>query len=381
MDKIQELIELIRNIEISQIVNIIIAIVTAIVFLLIGPFICYGILKIFYRNYEKEEIKNLSVYGALKTFFGFLGFYIASKILNLNESQDEFCYKCFEVVATWTLARIVAGVVEAREIFNRKNQKNRNNALFTSVASKAIRIILYIIALYVTLKIFGYDIGGLATGIGLTGAVVALATQDFIKQIISGLAILTDKPFKIGDWIDIDNVSGTVEDITIKSTKIRTIDDTIVTVPNDLVTSSNVVNWGMISKRVFNANLRLALETEESTMEKLINRIKFILKYNEDIITNSIRVNFIEVEHEALNIEIYVETTVTDYVKYKEFCNKVNLTLLNILDTQGVKLAYPSQNVYIKGETNNADEKNTDNTKIESPRKRAKPTKIIKDFT
>ena len=232
-------------------------------------------------------------------------FYIASKILNLNESQDEFCYKCFEVVATWTLARIVAGVVEAREIFNRKNQKNRNNALFTSVASKAIRIILYIIALYVTLKIFGYDIGGLATGIGLTGAVVALATQDFIKQIISGLAILTDKPFKIGDWIDIDNVSGTVEDITIKSTKIRTIDDTIVTVPNDLVTSSNVVNWGMISKRVFNGNLRLALETEESTMEKLINRIKFILKYNEDIITNSIRVNFIEVEHEALNIVKY----------------------------------------------------------------------------
>ena len=62
MDKIQELIELIRNIEISQIVNIIIAIVTAIVFLLIGPFICYGILKIFYRNYEKEEIKNLSVF-------------------------------------------------------------------------------------------------------------------------------------------------------------------------------------------------------------------------------------------------------------------------------------------------------------------------------
>ncbi len=362
MDKIQAIAQFIRNIEIKQIINLIIAIVSVIVILLIGPFVSYVVLKIFLKKYEKDEIKNLSVYKALKTFLGFLGFFVASKILNLNEVQDAFCNKCFEVVIIWSIARIVAGAVEIRELSKNRFSKN----FFTSVVSNIIRIILYIVSLYLTLKIFGYDIGGLATGIGLTGAVVALAAQDFIKQIISGLAILTDKPFKIGDWVDINEISGTVEDITIKSTKIRTIEDTIVTVPNDLVTSSNVINWGMIKKRVYETKLNLPLETEEAVIEKLTNRIKFILRYNEDIITDSIRVNLIKIDDMALSIEIYVETTIINYVSFKEFCNKINLTLLNILDTQGVKPAYPGKNIYVK------------NFEKESTKRIAKPVKVIK---
>lgn len=372
MDKIQLLVEFIRNIEIQQIVNLIVAIVAVIVILLVGPFVSYGILKIFLKKYDKEEIKNLNLYKALKTFFGFSGFFIASKILNLNEIQDDFCNKCFEVVIIWSIARIVAGAVEIREIPNNRFSKN----FFTSVVSKIIRIVLYIISLYLTLKIFGYDIGGLATGIGLTGAVVALAAQDFIKQIISGISILTDEPFKIGDWVDIQDISGTVEDITIKSTKVRTIEDTIVTVPNDLVTSSNVINWGMIKKRVFETNLNLPLETEEATIEKLINRIKFILRYNEDIITDSIRVNLISIEDTNLSIEIYVETTITNFVGFKEFCNKINLTLLNILDTQGVKPAYQGQNVYLKKFEDTSIKNISHNLREE--KKMAKPVKVIK---
>lgn len=368
MDKIQLVIEFIRNIEIKQIINLIVAIVTVIFILIIGPFVSYGILKIFLKKYEKEDIKKLSLYKALKTFFGFSGFFIASKILNLNEVQDAFCNKCFEVIVIWSIARVVAGAVEIREFSKDRVSKN----FFTSVVSNIIRIVLYIVALYLTLKIFGYDIGGLATGIGLTGAVVALAAQDFIKQIISGLAILTDQPFKIGDWVDINEISGTVEDITIKSTKIRTIEDTIVTVPNDLVTNSNVINWGMIKKRVYETKLNLPLETEEAVIEKLTNRIKFILRYNEDIITDSIRVNLIKIDDMALSIEIYVETTIINYVSFKEFCDKINLTLLNILDTQGVKPAYPGQKVYLKKCENN-------NTNIkEVTKKKVTPIKLLK---
>ncbi len=340
MDKIHEVLEFISNIEISQIINLIIALASAIIALVLAPFISYGILKIFYRKIEKEQIKKFSLFGTLKTFFGILGFYIATKIISLNEMQDAFCDKCFEVVIIWSVARIVCGVFETRSLLL-KGQKNKKNAFFTSVVSIVIKVILYIIALYLTLKIYGYDIGGIATGIGLTGAIVALGAQDFLKQIISGLAIFVDKPFEIDDWIDIDNISGTVEDITIKSIRVRTIEDTVVIVPNDLITSSIVINWGKISKRVYEANLSLALETPERTIEKLINRIKFILKYNEDTITNSIRVTASKINSQSLSIEVYLETTITEYIPYKEFCNKINLTLLNILDTQKVKLSYP----------------------------------------
>ena len=218
----------------------------------------------------------------------------------------------------------------------------------TSVVGKIVKIILYIIALYLSLKEFNYDIGGIATGLGLTGAVVALAAQDIVKQIFAGLTIFIDKPFEIGDWVEVGDISGTVEDITIKSTKIRTIEDTVVTVPNDTMTSSSIINWGKIKKRIYKANLKLALETEEATVEKVINRIRFILKYNKDIIKDSISVQFNKIDNDSINILIYVETTITKYVEYQYFCNKLNLTLLNILETQGVRLAYPGQNIYIK---------------------------------
>ena len=387
MNKIEEFINIIKNIEISQITNIVIGIFIVIVFVLLGPLLSYGVVKIFLRKQSREEIKESNIYKTIKLFLSLTGVYVASKIIELQEFQNEFMDKCFIVVIIWTLARVIVNIFEARALFiHKSNQKEevKKNAFFTSVTSNILKIILYIIAVYLTLKEFGYDIGGLATGLGLTGAVVALAAQDFIKQIISGLSIFTDKPFEVGDWIDIEEISGTVEDITIKSTKVKTIEDTVVTVPNDLITSTKVINWGKIKKRVFRANLKFSLETEESTIEKVINRIKFILRYNEDIIKESINIQVLKIENDAINIDIYVETTVTNYMKYRDFCNKINLTILNILETQGVNLAYPGRNIYIKEnsmielkEKNSLNQKESKSSNKEESKK-VKPAKIIK---
>ena len=391
MNKIEEFINIIKNIEISQITNLVIGIFIVIVFILLGPLFSYGVVKIFLRKQSREEIKESNIYKTIKLFLSLTGVYVASKIIELQEFQNEFMDKCFIVVIIWTLARVIVNIFEARALFiHKSNQKEeiKKNAFFTSVTSNILKIILYIIAVYLTLKEFGYDIGGLATGLGLTGAVVALAAQDFIKQIISGLSIFTDKPFEVGDWIDIEEISGTVEDITIKSTKVKTIEDTVVTVPNDLITSTKVINWGKIKKRVFRANLKFSLETEESTIEKVINRIKFILRYNEDIIKESINIQVLKIENDAINIDIYVETTVTNYMKYRDFCNKINLTILNILETQGVNLAYPGRNIYIKEnsmisenakleEKNSLDQKESKSSNKEESKK-VRPAKIIK---
>ena len=361
MNKIEVFIDFFKNLEVSNVINLIIAIVSAIIFILLSPFASYGIIKLFFRKQKKENIKNSSIYRTMKMFLSLTGIFVAGKIMDLSQAKNEFLNKCFTVVIIWTVAKIIIGIFEVRELLIDKSSKKdeiRKNAFFTTVVSNILKTILYIIAIYLTLKEFGYDIAGLATGLGITGAVVALAAQDFIKQIISGLSIFTDKPFKVGDWIDIEEISGTVEDITIKSTKIRTSEDTIITVPNDLITSTKVTNWGRIDKRVFRANLKFSLETEERTIEKIINRIRFILNYNKDIIRKSINIQVLKIEEDAINIDIYLETIITDYKMYREFCNKINLTILNILETQGVKLSYPGRNIYIK-ESNMISEKDT----------------------
>ena len=373
MDKIQEIIDFIKNVQTAQIINLMIAVIIIIVFILVSPSISVFLIKLFLRNREKEDIKDSNIYKAIKNFLILSSIYIASKIINLQDFQNEIIDKCFIVVIIWSVARVVAGIFEVREnLVDKltKGEANKKNAFFTTVVSKIVKIVLYVIALYLSLKEFGFDIAGITTGLGLTGAVVALAAQDFIKQIISGLAIFADKPFEVGDWIDVGEISGTVEDITIKSTKVRTIEDTLVTVPNDLITSSNVSNWGKISFRVFRANLKFALETEEKVIERIENRIKFILKYNDDIKKESINIQILKIEDSAINMDIYLETTITNYMEFREFSNKINLTILNILETQGVKLAYPGENVYIK--------ENSKEIEKSKEKKEIRPAKIIK---
>lgn len=377
MDKIQKIISFIKEIEISSVINLIIALAVIIIFLLLSHILAYWIVRLFVKDQDKKEIKQGDLYKSLKSFFNFSGIYIATKILNLNTDQNLFIDKFYRIVIFWTVARAISGIFEAREILIDKLNKEsdiKKNAFMTSVVGKIVKIILYIIALYLSLKEFNYDIGGIATGLGLTGAVVALAAQDIVKQIFAGLTIFIDKPFEIGDWVEVGDISGTVEDITIKSTKIRTIEDTVVTVPNDTMTSSSIINWGKIKKRIYKANLKLALETEETTVEKVINRIRFILKYNKDIIKDSISVQFNKIDNDSINILIYVETTITKYIEYQYFCNKLNLTLLNILETQGVRLAYPGQNIYIKeGKISTSINSQETNEKLST-----KPTKIKK---
>ena len=370
MDKIKEILGYIQSIETAQIIDFIIAISVLILFFLFSSSMSYLILRIFFKKDNKEEIKDAPLYKTIRTFLNLLGIYIAIKIVIVTEEQNKFIDTLFRIIIIWTIANIISGAIKLRSVILTKIESNKSKSKkdkFTAdLVTNLIKFILYSASAYISLKELGYDLGGFAAGLGIGGAIIALAAQNLVKQILAGLAIISDKPFEIGDYINVDEISGTVESITWRSTKIRTIDDTIVTIDNSELILSKIINWGKIEKRVFKGNIRLALETEEAVIEKIVNRIKFILKYNDDIIKDSINVQLKEIETDCLNINIFLQTTITNYKEYLEFCNKINLTLLNILETQGVSLAYPGQNIYLK------------ELKEHKPKTKAKPVKISK---
>ena len=392
MNRINEIINYIHGIEISNIIDLIIAISIIIMFLVLSPSISYIILRIFYKKENKDEIQKSPIYKTIRIFINILGIYLATKTLSLAKEQDAFFDKCMRVVIIWTVANVIAGVLEQNQrivekMQNKKNQEFTRNDRFTVIIiSKIVKFLLYILATYATLKEFDYDISGLATGLGIGGAIIALAAQNLVKQLLSGFAIVTDKPFVIGDSIDVvqgaNKVSGKVVGITWRSTKLQTPQDTTITIDNSVIITSNVVNWGKIKKRVYDTNIHLALETEEQTIEKIINRIKFILKNDQKIITESIRVMLETIDTDYLTISIHLDTQVTDYNEYKELCNKINLIILNILETQGVSLSYPGRNVYIKESKKNINSKKIVQNLSENPEKekgkKSKPVKIKK---
>ena len=349
MDKINELVAWIQSIELSQVINLIICIVAIIFTVIISPFISLLIAKIFGWKKTRKELKNGVVYNALKYFLMATGILWSIRILGLNEEISNFVDKLYRISIVWIIAKTASDIFSNGKLLTSKFKDKANDPMI-NIINKAIRVVLYILAAYLTLKEFNYDLGGILTGLGLSTAIIALAAQDTFKDVFSGLAIFWDKPFAIGDWVEIGDVSGTVENITFRSTKLRTTEDTIITLQNSAISSQNIVNWGVIKKRIYKANIKLPLETEEVTVEKVLNRIRFILKYNKDIIKNSVSVHFNEIKDDGININIYLETNITAYGEYQDFCNKINLTLLNILETQGIKLAYPGQNIYIKSD-------------------------------
>lgn len=351
MEKINELITWIQNIELNQIINLIIAIVAIILTIIFSSTISLVITKIFNMKKKKVELKETVMYNIVRSLVIVSGIYLSTRILNFNEEAQAFIWKIYRISLMWIFAKAISELLIKVKIF-KTVIKDRENDPVINIINRIIKVVIYIIAGYLTLKEFGYDLGVILTGLGLSTAIIALAAQDTVRDMFSGLSIFWDKPFAIGDWVEIgvgaDTVSGSVEQISFRSTKIRTVEDTIVTIQNSNISTQNIINWGVIKKRVFKVNLKLPLETEEITVEKVINRIRFILRYNKDVIKESISVHFNAIQNDGINIYIYLETPITAYSEYQSFCNKLNLTILNILETQGVKLAYPGQNVYIK---------------------------------
>ncbi len=352
MNKIDELVTWIQSIEITQILDIIIAIVVAIFSVIISPLLSLLIAKIFNWKKKKVELKDSVIYTTFKSFFYVSGIYLATQILNFNTEIQDFINKVYRVVILWIIAKAIVDLFSKGKIFKSKLRDKANDPV-VNIVNKIIKIIIYIFVGYLSLKEFGYDLGVVLTGLGLSTAIIALAAQDAVRDLFSGLAIFWDKPFAIGDWVEIGTgtttISGSVQEISFRSTKIKAVDDTIITIQNSSISTQNIINWSVIQKRIYKTNLKLPLETEEVTVEKVMNRIKFILRYNKDVINESVSVYLNNIQTDGINIYIYLETHIVDYAEYQKFCNKLNLTILNILETQGVKLAYPGQNVYIKG--------------------------------
>lgn len=361
VDTINNIINQIKGISKENIIDLVIAVIIIILFFMISNLISYAIIKLFkIGTKNKEKIKNNGFYKPIRNLIRITGIYVGIMILKLPAEYGQFVVKLYKIAIIICVANGFASIFNPKsKLFSKLQEKTKFNGdeRVAGFISKIIKIIVYLIAGYLVLLELGYNLGGLITGLGISSVVIALAAQDLAKNLLGGFTIIMDKPFKIGDWIEIGDYSGTVIDITFRSTKLKATDNEIVTLQNSVVSESSLKNWGNLDKRRYSVTLSLPLETSQKTIEKLINKIRFSLKSFEDIIQDSLQVHFSTISQTGLGIVIYFHTLKTDYTEYEYLKDKVNLELIKILESENVKLAYTGQNIYI----NNLDEEN--NTK------------------
>lgn len=350
MEIINNIIENVKNIIVNKKLEVILVLALIILLNMFSSGISYLIIKLFnIKEKDKKKIKSNSFYTPLKRFIRILPIYLAFSILNV--SFMNYIDKIFKVITIILIAQGIAGLFDVESTIVKKikdsNKFDKSDEALAFIC-KSIKVIIYIIAAYIILLEFDYNLSGIITGLGLGSVVIAFAAQDIAKNIFAGLSIFVDRPFEIGDFIECGTYIGTVEDIKFRTTKIRTLENTVITIPNTVLTNGAINNYNSMQKRRFSLDLGLVMSTPSDTIEKITNRIKFALENHKNVIENSVVVSFNKITQDSMNLMIYLYTDVTDYEEFLKFSQEINIIIMEIVEKEEIGLAYPSQDIYIR---------------------------------
>lgn len=354
MNQISNFMDMILNIKIETIIDIVIAIGIFAFFYIFSTAFAYAIIKIFkFRTKNKKIIKKTPFYTPLKIFFIVLGAYIAILVLKIPENILQQVNKAFKISIIILVANGLANTFNTdsellsrlQTRFNIDEDDNRLNFIY-----KIIRASIYVVAALIVIMELGYNINGIIAGFGIGGVILTLAAQDTAKNVFGGLMLIIDKPFKVGDWIETTHFEGNVEDITFRSTRIRTFENSVVNIPNSILANESIVNWSKMEKRRYKLDLKLSLDTSMDVIENLIDKIYFMLKNHPNVINDDTYVKFDEIKEDGIDIMIYVFTNSIDYASYLNAKEHINKNILEILEHENIKLAYPTSTIYVKND-------------------------------
>ncbi|MDY6029038.1 MAG: mechanosensitive ion channel family protein [Acidaminococcaceae bacterium] len=218
----------------------------------------------------------------------------------------------------------------------------------SNIISTILRFLIICMCFLTVAKEWNYDITGFIASLSIGSLAVAFAAKDALANIFGSLIILIDKPFKTGDLISANGVEGVVENISLRSTCVRTLSQELVYIPNSLLSNTPITNHTNREKRCVDFVLGLTYNTTREQMERILNDIRHYLQAQDFIYSDAVRVNFLTYGDSSLNIRItfYVYTSVT--AEYFNYTEQVNLELMKIMQAAGVSCAFPSTSIYFE---------------------------------
>ncbi len=232
--------------------------------------------------------------------------------------------------------------------------KTKLDDMLVPVVRKSLRVTIAIVAaIYIIDNILEQDVGSILLGAGVGGIAVALAAKDTIANFFGSVTIFTDRPFQIDDLVKIGEHCGPIEEVGFRSTKIRTLQGHLVTVPNSMIVDSMVENLG---KRPFirrTSNITITYDSGHKKAKLAVEIIKEILAGTPEVNTDAEkppRVYFSDFNDWSLNIYMSYWVKPPDYWVYHEVNERVNLAMMERFEAEEIEFAFPSQTLYVKKE-------------------------------
>jgi len=227
-----------------------------------------------------------------------------------------------------------------------------NTDLSKEMGDFILRIVKFLIAgigLGAILQVWGINVTALIASLGLGGLAFALAAKDTASNLFGSFALLADKSIRIGEWIKVDGVEGVVEDIGMRTTKIRSFQKSLITVPNQIVSNKPIENFSRRGIRRIKMHIGLTYGTTSEQIVKIKNELESMLRAHEGISQkDSLMVYFDSFGASSLNIFIYTFTKTANWAKYLEIREDIHIKIMKIIEDNGSSFAFPSQSIYLE---------------------------------
>jgi MscS family membrane protein len=220
----------------------------------------------------------------------------------------------------------------------------RQQALYSSMMPLALRvakIIIFVIALVATLSTWGYNTSTIWAGLGVGSLAVALAAQKTLENFFGGVSVIGDRPVLVGDFCRVGDMVGTVEDIGLRSTRIRTLDRTVVTVPNSQFSTMTLENFAKRDKMWFHPKLNLRLDTTPEQIREVMDSFTEILKNHPEVEIGGVPLRFTGVADYSFTLEIFAYVLTPDYDRFLQVQSELYLQMMHALEQAGTGLAVP----------------------------------------
>ena len=358
MDKLEQFKELfldvwkngISGVNISE---IIIALIIFIFFLFLRGIFSKFVIKRLEKYVSKTTNKFdnslvFSMEGPAKFFPIVLGFFVSTSYLSTEHSAIELINRSLiTILIFWTFHQIIGPLSVVIKSVGGLLSKDLINWII-----KAIKILILILGAAAVLELWGIKIGPIIAGLGLFGVAVALGAQDLFKNLISGILVLVERRFQVGDWIFVDGViEGTVENIGFRSTVVRRFDKSLATIPNFQFAENAVINNTKTTNRRINWVIGLEYRTSSDQLKKIKNEIENYIKNSELFSVKGDTFLSVKIEQFAassIDIRLICFTRTKHYLEWMGVKDTLAIEIKTIVENNKASFAFPSTSIYVE---------------------------------
>ncbi|MEM9294099.1 MAG: mechanosensitive ion channel family protein [Acidobacteriota bacterium] len=238
---------------------------------------------------------------------------------------------------------VLAAVLEARAA----RTTSRYDDLLVPLVRKSLKVVVALLGLIFALQNLGFNITSVLAGLGIGGLAFALASQDAVKNFFGSVTILLERPFQIGDWVVVGGVEGTVEEVGIRSTRVRTFYNSLITLPNASFITASVDNYGERRYRRWSTRLGIAYDTDPEAVEAFCEAVRELIRRHPYTRKDSYHVYLNAFGDSALEILLYMFFETPDWATELQERHRLALSILRVAKELGVEFAFPTRTVHL----------------------------------